>query len=78
MDDTRSEYARSVAERIEAEFTKRLRRFMAMAVPLQEIQRVQAEHDARAREAATEVRVLRAREHGPARRPEPRPVRSAA
>ena len=43
----RTEYARSVAERIEQEFVSRLTAFMRTAVPLEEMDRVQAEYDLR-------------------------------
>jgi hypothetical protein len=46
MDDQRTEYARSVAERIEQEFLDKLRRFMATSVPLEDIARVQAQFGA--------------------------------
>jgi hypothetical protein len=46
MDDQRTEYARSVAERIEQEFLDKLRRFMATSVPLEDIGRVQAQFGA--------------------------------
>lgn len=46
MDDTRTEYARSVAERIEQEFLDKLRRFMTLAVPLEDINRVQEQFGA--------------------------------
>ena len=46
MDDQRTEYARSVAERIEQEFIDKLRRFMATSVPLEDIARVQAQFGA--------------------------------
>lgn len=36
MDARRTEYARSVAERIEQEFLDKLRRFMATSVPLED------------------------------------------
>jgi hypothetical protein len=47
MDDQRTEYARSVAERIEQEFLEKLRRFMAASVPLEDIARVQEQFGAR-------------------------------
>lgn len=46
MDDQRTEYARSVAERIEQEFLDKLRRFMALSVPLEDINRVQEQFGA--------------------------------
>lgn len=48
MNETdRTEHALSVAERIEQEFMARLTTFMRASVPLEEMDRVQAEHDLR-------------------------------
>jgi hypothetical protein len=61
MNETeRSEYARSVAERIEQEFVARLTTFMRTAVPLEEMDRVQADHDLR----SGIIRPARARKPG--------------
>ncbi|HEY0036268.1 MAG TPA: hypothetical protein VGB66_06240, partial [Longimicrobium sp.] len=62
MDDQRTEYARSVAERIEQEFLDKLRRFMATSVPLEDIGRVQAEFGATPAAAAHPALRLLARE----------------
>jgi hypothetical protein len=62
MDDQRTEYARSVAERIEQEFLDKLRRFMATSVPLEDIGRVQAQFGAARAEAAHPALRLLARE----------------
>jgi hypothetical protein len=62
MDDQRTEYARSVAERIEQEFLEKLRRFMATPVPLEDIARVQAQFGATPAEAAHSALRLLARE----------------
>lgn len=48
MNETdRTGHALSVAERIEREFMARLTTFMRTSVPLEEMARVQAEHDLR-------------------------------
>jgi hypothetical protein len=48
MNETeRTEHALSVAQRIEQEFMVRLTTFMRTSVPLEEMDRVQAEHDLR-------------------------------
>lgn len=47
MNEARTEHALSVAERIEQEFMARLTTFMRTSVPLEEMARVQAEHDLR-------------------------------
>ncbi|MBB4636588.1 hypothetical protein [Longimicrobium terrae] len=47
MNESRAEHALSVAERIEQEFMARLTTFMRTSVPLEEMARVQAEHDLR-------------------------------
>jgi hypothetical protein len=62
MDDQRTEYARSVAERIEQEFLDKLRRFMATSVPLEDIGRVQAQFGATPAPAAHPALRLLARE----------------
>jgi hypothetical protein len=62
MDDQRTEYARSVAERIEQEFLDKLRRFMATSVPLEDIARVQAQFGATPAAAAHPALRLLARE----------------
>jgi hypothetical protein len=62
MDDQRTEYARSVAERIEQEFLDKLRRFMAASVPLEDIARVQAQFGAGPAAAAHPALRLLARE----------------
>ena len=62
MDDQRTQYARSVAERIEQEFLDKLRRFMATSVPLEDIARVQAQFGATPAAAAHPALRLLARE----------------
>jgi hypothetical protein len=62
MDDQRTEYARSVAERIEQEFLDKLRRFMATSVPLEDIARVQAQFGAAPAAAAHPALRLLARD----------------
>lgn len=64
MDDQRTEYARSVAERIEQEFLDKLRRFMATPVPLEDIARVQAQFGAAPAGAVHPALRLLAREPG--------------
>ena len=58
MDDQRTEYARSVAERIEQEFLDKLRRFMALSVPIEDINRVQEQFGARPTTAQPALRLL--------------------
>ena len=62
MDDQRTEYARSLAERIEQEFLDKLRRFMATSVPLEDIARVQAQFGAAPAAAAHPALRLLARD----------------